>query len=477
MNDESERGIIGSILIDMGGRSYDLAVSAGITPEVFTNGMNAELFRTFMEMNKKGIPIDTIGVMETLRKNGQLENAGGAKHLQELIDSTPTSAHIEYYIAITADKYLLRKESDTAKKLIQEVSEENKSGEMLRSEYELAFAKMNTISLKNRRTIKDIARKATQDWIDNAEGKGSIGIQTGIKWLDEATAGILRGSYWVISGRPGSCKSTLCRMIAETVAEKGANVTIKTTEQTEEQYVGAMIAARAKIPVHRLNSPNFPTEKLHFVEDARDEIEKWPIFIDGEMCNRSQLSSWYTASVAKGSQLQILDYLQDVLPETKEDLKNQEQKISLATQEMRRCSKVTGVPIIIVSTESNQGELRYSGQIEYDASLWIRMSKAEDFEPKTNPKYYAEIKKSRFAESGKKLDLYYSYGKLLQKYEWQNQIAIMKGLYVPQEQPEEEDDECKKQAADEEYFPQPAGQHITPMMINAQSSSDESIPF
>jgi hypothetical protein len=131
--------------------------------------------------------------------------------------------------------------------------------------------------------------------------------------------------------------------------------------------------------------------------------------------------------VARGSKLQILDYLQDVIPESKEEMKSPEQKVSLATQEMRRCSKVTGVPIVLVSTESNDGNLRYSGQTEYDASLWARMSKAEGFDPNTNPKYEVDLKKSRFAPSGTKLALFYFYGTLLDEQDYYSQLSIVAG--------------------------------------------------
>ena len=427
---ESERGVIGSILLDMGGHSYDLVTKAGVTEETFFIPQNRLLFACMKELTAKGYPIDPLSLSERLLNQGRIDEIGGVSYIQSLIDETPTSAHVEYYISIIADKQLKRKAIEEAKRIEAEAYKGDKSGDMIRAESEMRFAKMQTVSVKQRKKVKDIARNAVQAWEDNANGIAPLGIQTGLKWLDDATAGILQGSYWVISGRPGSCKSTLCRMIAESVAARGTHVTVKTTEQTEEQYVGAMVAARAKISVHKLNLPGFPVSKLQYLKQAEADVATWPLEIDGEMCTRSQLSSWYSSSVSRGSKLQILDYMQDVIPETKEESKSPEQKVSLCTQEMRRCSKVTGVPIVIVSTESNDGALRYSGQTEYDASLWARMSKAEDFDPMTNPKYEVELKKSRFAPSGTKVELFYFYGTLLEEQEYYAQLAIMAGMAV-----------------------------------------------
>lgn len=429
-SEEAERGVLGSILLDMGGTPYELAIKSGVTEETFFTPANRLLFSCMKDMSTKGYPIDPLSLSERLRSQNKLEQIGGISYVQSLIDETPTSAHCEYYLQILSDKQLKRKAIEEAERIKDDAYKGDKSGDMIRAESEMRFAKMQTVSVKQRRKVRDIARSAVQAWEDNANGIAPMGIQTGIGWLDAATAGILQGSYWVISGRPGSCKSTLCRMIAESVAARGTRVTVKTTEQTEEQYVGAMVAARAKISVHKLNLPGFPVSKLQFLRQAEADVAAWPLDIDGEMCTRSQLSSWYSSSVSRGSRLQILDYLQDVIPETKEEQKSPEQKVSLCTQEMRRCSKVTGVPIVLVSTESNDGALRYSGQVEYDASLWARMSKADDFDPMTNPKYQVELKKSRFAPSGTKVDLFYLYGVLLEEQEYYAQLAIMAGMAV-----------------------------------------------
>jgi replicative DNA helicase len=425
---DAERGVLGSILIGHGGKAYEIVLNSGVREESFFAAENRMIFSCIKDMAEGGYPIDPMILAERLRGRGQLEDVGCVENIRSLIDDTPTSAHVEYYVSIIGDLHLKRMAIDAAEKIKRDAYKGDKSGDMIRSESEMRFAQMSTVSVRQRKKIGEIARSAVQAWEENANGLAVPGIHTGIKWLDDATAGILNGGYWVISGRPGSCKSTLCRMIAESVAAQGIMVAVKTTEQTEEQYVGAMVAALAKISVHKLNLPGFPVSRLNFLKKAESDVASWPLEIDGEMCTRAQLSSWYYSSVSRGSRLQILDYLQDVIPETKEERASPEQKISLCTQEMRRCSKVTGVPIVIVSTESNAGDLRYSGQIEYDASLWARMGKAEDFDPHTNPKYEVEIKKSRFAPSGTKLSLFYFYGKLLEENDYYTQLAIMSGM-------------------------------------------------
>lgn len=422
---EAENAILGAILHDSGGRPYELALESEVSDEHFTAPYAKVVWNAMTELQKNGYPIDPITLVERLRTEGRLELAGGMQMIQSLLDNTPTSAHAEYYLRILCDKYLKRVIINQCDKAKDDAIKGDLSAEMIRAEQEIEFAKMTPVSVMNSRSLSDIAGKAFKDWEDNAHGVSQIGIQTGIGWLDDATAGVMRQAYWVISGRPGSCKSTLCRQIAENIARRGHCVSIKTTEKTEEQYIGDMIAAEAEMSVHKLNCAGFPVERIKFLNDARMIVERWPVLIDSEMVTRPQLSTWYKKSVAKGSVVNIYDYIQDTIPSSKYEAQNPEQKMTLTTQEMRRLSKTTGTPTIVVSTESNDGALRYSGQTEYDATVWLRMRKADDYCSLNNPHYIAEIKKSRSSPAGTEISLFYYYGKLLDRDAYDTKISMI----------------------------------------------------
>lgn len=422
---ESENAILGAILHDSGGRPWELVLENEVTEEHFTAPYAKIVFNAMTALQKNGYPIDPITLLERLRTLEKLDEVGGIAKIQMLLDNTPTSAHAEYYLRILCDKYLKRIIINQCDKAKEEAFNGESSAEMIRADQEIEFAKMTPVSVMGSKSLVDIAGKAFNDWKENSEGTAQIGIQTDIGWLDDATAGVMRQAYWVISGRPGSCKSTLCRQIAENIARRGHCVSIKTTEKTEEQYVGDMMAAEAELSVHKLNCAGFPADKIRFLDIARQTVERWNVLIDSEMVTRPQLSTWYKKSVAKGSVVNIYDYIQDTLPSSKYEAQNPEQKMTLTTQEMRRLSKTTGTPTIVVSTESNDGALRYSGQTEYDATVWLRMKKADDYCSINNPHYIAEIKKSRFSPAGTEIDLYYFYGKLLDKQAYSTKVSMI----------------------------------------------------
>ena len=77
-----------------------------------------------------------------------------------------------------------------------------------------------------------------------------------------------------------------------------------------------------------------------------------------------------------------------------------------------------GVAFIIVSTESREGELRYSDAIRYDAWKWFRMIQPEE-NSDDNPVYHLDMMKNRFGPVPKSLRPLYRVGdRLLTAEEW-----------------------------------------------------------
>ena len=85
-------------------------------PESFYEPRNRIFFETFREMSGTSVPIDAVTLTNHLRATGRLEQVGGVAAIQALVDTTPTSAHAEYYIDIVRQKHLLRTMIERARK-------------------------------------------------------------------------------------------------------------------------------------------------------------------------------------------------------------------------------------------------------------------------------------------------------------------------------------------------------------------------
>ena len=116
---EAERGVLGSILIDAEFgedlRVLDICLTHGLEPDSFYDPKHRMLFETLLSMSQATMPVDAVTLNEHLRSIGKLEAIGGATAIENLVASTPTSAHAEYYIDIVRQKHVLRKLINTAR--------------------------------------------------------------------------------------------------------------------------------------------------------------------------------------------------------------------------------------------------------------------------------------------------------------------------------------------------------------------------
>jgi len=76
------------------------------------------------------------------------------------------------------------------------------------------------------------------------------------------------------------------------------------------------------------------------------------------------------------------------------------------------------MPFVVISSESNEGNMRNSGQMRYDAWAWIRLTQADDYSVE-RPLINAELKKQRFGPPMHNVPLYYKGGRLVPDYVWQ----------------------------------------------------------
>ena len=98
-SEEAEKGVLGSILLDFE-RALDLAIDSHIRAETFYIPAHRTIFESMISMQGVGQAIDVLTLSSYLTSHEKLSSIGGDVYLDQLIDSTPTAAHAEYYIDI-----------------------------------------------------------------------------------------------------------------------------------------------------------------------------------------------------------------------------------------------------------------------------------------------------------------------------------------------------------------------------------------
>jgi replicative DNA helicase len=204
---------------------------------------------------------------------------------------------------------------------------------------------------------------------------GKSGILTGQQWLDLAFGGMIEGRLYVISGQPGCGKSSLCRNIADYAARSGNRVDFLTLEIMAQEVSAAICCARAGVSMLSLDAGRSRADLAKYNEAAKS-FAGVPLFIQGGLYTPSKMFSWARRAVAKGSRLIVIDYIQRL---GSDDPKaNEEHRVACASEMALNIALKFNVPVLAVSSESNQGNLRHSGQITYDAAGWVRLKMADD---------------------------------------------------------------------------------------------------
>ncbi|MDO9542078.1 MAG: DnaB-like helicase N-terminal domain-containing protein [Kiritimatiellia bacterium] len=106
-SEEAEMGMLGSILLEPE-KVFGFCVKKQIKPDSFYLRHHQIIYKSMLDMNELGHPIDTMTLADRLKARGELDEIGGLPYLNRLLDSTPTSAHAEYYVDLVLDYHLKR---------------------------------------------------------------------------------------------------------------------------------------------------------------------------------------------------------------------------------------------------------------------------------------------------------------------------------------------------------------------------------
>src|SRR5438132_13808511 len=106
---DAEQGVLGCILLSPNECMGECLTKLKVGADVFYDLRHQTIFDAMAEMFDKREAIDVITLQQRLKDRQLLEQVGGIAYLASLPDVVPSSAHLEYYLNIVQDKFLLRK--------------------------------------------------------------------------------------------------------------------------------------------------------------------------------------------------------------------------------------------------------------------------------------------------------------------------------------------------------------------------------
>jgi len=393
-SEEAERGVLGSALIESN-RVIELCSMKALSSDSFYVPAHRLLFEQLMGMYQGARAIDLLTVGEELKKGGRLDQTGGYVFLEGLIDSTPTSAHAEYYIDIVQQKHLLRRIISQAAEAIDHCYTDEDAEELL-SRTEQAFFELNDKKTSSSEDWKNVVYKTAGQIMEG--NTLADGVPTGFADLDKQLRGLHRTDMIVLAARPSMGKTSLAMNIVEHAAlgrggKKKHAVGVFSLEMSQEQLVRRMLYSKAGVEAWKTF---FSKDDHARLSSAADQLGGASIIVDDSAgldvmdlrARARRMKRIYNVDLI------VIDYLQ-LLADKRRSREGRQQETASISNSIKAMAKELDIPVLILSQLSRAPEqgtrdgkprlsdLRDSGAIEQDADVVLLLQR---------PFYYSKDK-------------------------------------------------------------------------------------
>ena len=395
-SEEAELAVLGSML------SSKDAVSKSIqwlTPDVFYKDAHGKIFSAMELLFDKGEPVDTVSVIDLLKKNKELESVGGTYFVTGLVESVPTAAHVERYSKIVMEKALLRRLITLSHSISKEAYDDSQDVADILDTVEQSIFSITQNRLKGGFTqINNIVVDALEKLeLIRASGGSVIGVASGLLDLDDITSGFQDGDLIIIAGRPGMGKTALAlSMIRNAALEADVGVGMFSLEMANHQLAMRLLCAEARVDSHFVRTGKLPAKLWKNLGLSAGDLEKAPIYLDDSPA-LSVLELRAKARRLKAEHnigMIVVDYLQ--LMQGPRGVESRQQEISVISRSLKALAKELSIPVVALSQLSRAVEqrvdhkpqlsdLRESGAIEQDADVviflyrpWVYSQEDED---------------------------------------------------------------------------------------------------
>jgi len=204
------------------------------------------------------------------------------------------------------------------------------------------------------------------------------GLTTGLSNLDRATAGLQKGRFYIIAGRPGEGKSSMLLSLAAHVASLGKKVVYYSLEMPGEELTGRLISSMSRVVLGKFSRGTATQEDFERVSRASLEVKKLDLCIVDSMSGLQQIIHHAGVESARGlCDLIVVDYLQRIrIPGFRGNRNDLVTEISNAIKDIAMSANV---PVLSAAQlnrsvtredrHPNLSDLRDSGSLEQDADF------------------------------------------------------------------------------------------------------------
>jgi replicative DNA helicase len=374
-----ERLVLGSILIN---KEAIFEAGGDFQLKLFSDEKNVFVADAILKIHLENKPIDLLTLVEKLRKEQNLENAGGVVYISELTSSVSGTANLEYHLRMLQQYWLSRYINECCTEAQVDIVEYKKDvfdvyGD-LQNKLDLATKELVQKDLVQLSNIHDESMRLAYANL----GKANSGVPTGITRLDNLTNGFQNSDLIILAGRTSMGKTAFSiSVLIEPVVNQKIPVAFFSLEMSKEQVVGRIQSIISKINVSKIVKKQLDFDEINLIINSCADLKDAPLFIDDTPnISLMELKTKSRKMVREnGVRMIIVDYLQLMRSGTK--TLSREQEVAEISKGLKAIAKELNIPVIALSQLSRNVEqrggskvpmlsdLRDSGQIEQDADM------------------------------------------------------------------------------------------------------------
>ncbi len=374
---EAERAVLGALLLNWGAMGD---VIGKLRPERFYSLQNQVIFEALTELFSHNIQGDTLTLVDQLRKNNKLEQAGGTAYIASLTDTVPSSANIEYYADIVLDRATRRDLIKISSELKAESFELGKESSAL---LDTAEQRIFALAERNETTVIHDARNIMIKEIEIIDARYNsknqfTGIPTGFGKLDSYTSGFQNSELIIIGARPSIGKTALALSMMQNIAlEKNIPCGFFSLEMPYESIGMRILSQESRVPMHKMRSGMLKYEDVKKIQDAAGRWFEAPLYtVDTPNMKLLELRAMARRMV-KNHKVKIIfiDYIGLITTENPNaPVYDQMSEVSKSLKALARELEIPIVALCQVARAAegeppNLAQLRGSGSIEQDADV------------------------------------------------------------------------------------------------------------
>lgn len=339
-NLEAEKAVLGSIIL----RPNALVEVSGIlTQESFYSPKNGNLFKIFLELQKKNQPIDMVSLTKE-----KIE----LSLLAEISSSYAISTNVKHYAEEIAKYKTLRDVIEIGHKIVDVgFKEDYENIPVVLSELQKNLVDKKVKQSNIIETFNDFDKRTEEYQEKKRNGIDLIGLSCGYSKIDKVIDGLRKGHFWVIGGYSNLGKTTLSLNIVADLIKQGKRVVYYSLEMTDVDTVSRLLGVMCKengISIIKGYSKN--QEEVNI---QRQKIINSNFLVKTGVSELSEiLMSMYEENIKNPVDLFIVDYIQNMKVK---GARSEYETITTSSVELQLNAQRLGIPTIALSQISNEG--------------------------------------------------------------------------------------------------------------------------